>query len=253
MPRKPGRPKLPRADNLDENQGGGGLVANYRGVRHNIQMNLMNRVRERIDPDLFIDSLITIMQGHVPLWIDDKRATCGVRVIPDPNPLLPSPTLQQRLDAQRELMNRGWGQAPQHVKFDVTHQEQLPLAGVDLELLAEVQKLLLKAGKPQITNIVDAELVEDSGANELQEPCQVETPNDLLENSELQEPCQVTEATNLPTEVELQDSCQSHGGAKKLQNLVGDVANLGAAIAAVAEIIVSTNENSPPEGDSSGP
>lgn len=220
MSRKPGRPKKDRADNLDETQGGGGFLDNYRGKR-NYQVSISERVRELINPDLLVKYWGMILEGFNPVWLKNKKGEY-YDVVPDPNPLTGSSSPAQRDAAVRELMNRGWGMAVQSIQIDAqfkTQVEPLQLQGVDLELLAKLNQLFLETSKPQLTNITDAELVVEDSSGELQEPCQVETPNDLLENSELQDACQ----------------------------------NLGTAFAQIAELIVTTNENSPPEGDSSGP
>jgi len=193
MGRPRGRPKKNKDPNLDETQGEGipGPVSNYYGKR-NVQYSLAERIRERHDPEVIIKTIEMVMMGHTPVWIPDKRAVGGFRVEPDPNPLLPTPNLEQRTAAMRELINRGWGLPVQSVQIDAQIKQQLD-AGLpahlldkpNYRLLAEMNDLIKKYKEE---DIVDAELIEPK---QLQESSQVAEATKLENSDQLQEACQV--------------------------------------------------------------
>jgi hypothetical protein len=141
---------------------------------------LTQRLREDIDPSVYIQTLKTIMMGSVPLWVDDARVEGGIKVIPDPNPLMSSPTLEQRMSAMREMVNRQEGLAVQSIQLDAQFKAQLNdglpahmLEKPNYRILQQIADILKKEKE---RDIVDAELVEPLA---LQESSQVETPTNL--------------------------------------------------------------------------
>jgi hypothetical protein len=191
MANKRGRPPGPKAKSPDEPQGEGvvPVLANYRGKR-TVQFNLMHKIREQGLSDLVLESFKIILAGSTPVWTKDDRFEHGYRVEPDPNPLLPSTTLEQRLGVMKELLNRGEGLPVQSVQIDAVLKAQVE-NGVPPHLLDkpnfaaifEIQKVFKKL---QDGNTEDAEFTmqaPDQTPSELQEPCQVTEPA----NSELQE------------------------------------------------------------------
>lgn len=173
--RKPGRPRKSEAT-----PGEGDLAAGrYRGKRNN-QISLSEVIRDSLDPLLIRDYWMAVARGVNPVIEETSK---GARVIPDPNPMSPAPTLEQKNRAIQELTNRGWGLPVQSIQMDMNQKvvhELSPelLQGVNYLALAKIREAL------QLTNVIDAELVEV----ELQETSQVENPALLLETGELQEP-----------------------------------------------------------------
>ena len=165
------------------------------------------------------------MQGYTPRVVDDARSKYGARVEPDPNPMLPSPTLADRTRAANEIANRAWGLPVQSIQIDAQLKASYDagiapeyLKGQDLNLLMDIKNAFQKRLGTGKDEVEDAEIV-----SETQEPCQVETPAD-----------------------------QSNPGIERsvpnpLQTLV-DLANSNPYL---DEAKGNINENSPPEDDSS--
>lgn len=199
--RKPGRPRTPGRGDPNEPEGEGGkLLANYRGKR-TTQFVFGQRIRDENLLDPVLQSFKIIAMGFVPVWIDDKRCPGGYRVEPDPNPLLPATTLEQRLRAYQVLLDRGEGLpvTQVNIKHEINH-------GVPEHLLkqnnyAALDVILRGLKQLEDGNTQDAEWspvqepcmhlhIDMSGKCPdcgLQEPSQVETGADLKETSELQE------------------------------------------------------------------
>lgn len=187
------RGRKPKDRNLDETPGEGSekiKTRNWLGKR-NIQYSVAEKIRDRVDPDLIVDYWVMILKGQNPLWEDDPKSPHGTRVIPDPNPMLPTPTLEQRTRAVQELTNRGWGLAVQSIQIDAQLKQTLEL-GIPAQLLEQ-------ANYKALAIIRDALRLEDGNTEdaewspvptELQEPCQTETPADSPQNEELKEACQ---------------------------------------------------------------
>lgn len=198
MKRGRGRPKLHKDPNLEETLRGEGksYIKSRSGVIKKYTSSITEVVRSKLPAEVIFDFWMMILNGQTPLVEAYKD---GYRVIPDPNPLHASPTLEQRTRAVQQLSDRGWGQTVQSLQLDASFKAQLDaglpehmLEKSNMRLLADIANMMKSYRE---SDVVDAELVEplqlsgqvDPVAVEgLQEPCQVETPEKST-SDELQE------------------------------------------------------------------
>lgn len=127
-------------------------------------VSLQERIRQGAHPDLIFTWYQVICQGQTPVWVTDKDGYDYV--IPDPNPLLPAPTLEQRNAAMKALADRGYGLPAQSVTIDAEFRNkiELQLTGISQQdlLAIDAQKLFQIAKVFEIKGqIEDAELVLD--------------------------------------------------------------------------------------------
>jgi hypothetical protein len=140
--------------------------------RRQYQYSLMERVRELIDPDLLIEYNTMILEGKTPIW--ERVGDGGWKVVPDPSPLSPTPTLADRNAAIKWLTERGHGLAVQSITVDAEYRTkvEMQLTGLSTELLESFTPQKLAALRDlfqlpssddvatQHEDIVDAELVD---------------------------------------------------------------------------------------------
>lgn len=185
MAGKRGRPKKTQDPDLEETPGGG---SNYRGIaKRDVQYSLASRIRERTDPDLICQFFEMIVEGKNPVWVRHQKTGVIYKVDSDPNPLQPSPTLEQRASAVKELVNRGWGLPVQSLQIDaqlkMQIQDEIPQHLVESGANWKALDIIRKALRLEDGNTVDAEFVD---VPTVQEPCQVETPTNSNESDSTQ-------------------------------------------------------------------
>lgn len=194
--RPPGRPKKSKDPEIEEGTPGG-VLENYYGKR-NVLSNLSNHIRDRVDPDLIMNFWAMIAEGKNPVWVRNKKGELS-GVEPDPNPLQPSPTLEQKAAAVREMSNRGWGQAPQSVHID---------AQLKLQIQDEIPRHLLESGSnwrmlDQIRNVMR---LEDGNTEDAEWTPVPDKEKPVSEDGvTTQEPSQVKEEEKSSDLVELQE------------------------------------------------
>lgn len=143
--------------------------------------SLAAAIQAEIPNEIYIEYLVAIWQGHNAKLAKDARCTLtnGYTVTWDDSFGLgnPEPTLEQRNDAMKELLLRGFGQPAQHVQIEAelrTTGADVPvrtsvdeLAGLDeAGFLGLVNQLQLASERrrpalPAAQEPVDAEIVED--------------------------------------------------------------------------------------------
>ena len=132
--------------------------------RHMHNVSIQERIREGCHPDLVFEYYKTILEGKTPIWVEES-GMCYV--IPDPNPLLPAPTLEQRNAAMKALVDRGYGLPSQSITVDAEFRNkvELQITGIstqqletiNLKNLAELAKMFRLPGPEEI---LDADLVD---------------------------------------------------------------------------------------------
>lgn len=135
-------------------------------------------LRERVDPALCMEFWLMILSDKNPAFEQDKK-TGKWRVTESLNG--PTPTMQQKIDALKEVQNRRDGLAPQTHTIEAMIKTQirpeLPgelLAALNPEALPLLMRALsLPAAGQSSADIEDAEIVSSEPSAELQEPSQV--------------------------------------------------------------------------------
>jgi hypothetical protein len=121
--------------------------------------------RQHADPDIIYQFYHMITCGINPVIIGDPG---NQSVVPDPSPHAISPTLQQKSDAMRIIMERRDGLPAQSIQIDAEVRQKMEMlgTGVPTELLAlnnpRTLDLLKMALAEAMGNIEDAELEPDS-------------------------------------------------------------------------------------------
>lgn len=134
--------------------------------RHMHNVSIQERIREGCHPDLVFEYYKTILEGKTPIWVEES-GVCYV--IPDPNPLLPAPTLEQRNSAMKALVDRGYGLPSQSITVDAEFRNKVEfqLTGIESKQLEAInlqnlQKLAQMFRLPAPSDIEDAQLVENN-------------------------------------------------------------------------------------------
>lgn len=129
------------------------------------EISLQEAIRQGLHPDIVLEYYKTILKGQTPL-LETRN---GIDyIIPDPNPLTPAPTLEQRNQAMKALADRGYGLPAQSIQIDAEYKKtiELQLTGISENLLKSqgLEALYTIAKALQIPNsseIIDAEIVEN--------------------------------------------------------------------------------------------
>lgn len=138
--------------------------------RRQYSYGLMERIRERIDPDVLIDFHVAILEGKNPV-LESYGETW--RVIPDPNPMSPAPTLEQKSQSAKWLTDRGHGLPVQSTQVDVEIRARIDQMGSGVssqQLQGSISPHVLKqlAGllkAPTYPDAIDAEFVDHKTEN----------------------------------------------------------------------------------------
>lgn len=138
--------------------------------RRQYSYGLMQRIRERTDPDLLIDFHNMILEGKSPIW--DPLPGGGHRVIQDPSPLAVTPSLSDKIQSIKWLTERGYGLPVQSIQVDAEYRASLELLGsgvptqvlenYDPQVLFYVQKALQLASGKSEEDVIDAEFTDTS-------------------------------------------------------------------------------------------
>lgn len=153
--------------------------------RRQYSYSLMERIRERIDPDLLIEFHTMIMEGKTPVW--EKIGDGEWHVIPDPSPLATTPTLQDKYQSAKWLTERGHGLPVQSIQVDAEYRAKLELLGsgvptnvlegMNPTVLYHIQKAL---GAALDGNTIDADFVETKDTLNTNSPL-LESSSELLD------------------------------------------------------------------------
>lgn len=153
---------------LEETQGEGGHRPGYTpakilgGKSQWHSYSITDIIRKHLNPKLVLDWWMTVLGGGTPLTVKDNRVEGGIRIIPDPNPMVPSPTLADRMRAIQELTNRGWGLPVQSLQIDAhlkaTLDQGVPQHLLDRPNYAAIAKI---RDALMLTDVTDAEIVSE--------------------------------------------------------------------------------------------
>lgn len=182
----------PKAKPLDlEEIGGEGSISGYTpprnlgGKKQWHTYSISEIIRDHLNPKLVYDWWMTVLGGGTPLTVKDNRVDGGIRIIPDPNPMVPSPTLADRMRAIQELTNRGWGLPVQSLQIDAHMRNTLEI-GIPPELLEKNNYAALAKIRDalMLTDVTDAELVPEESVSAIANNVPEEPINDTInENS----------------------------------------------------------------------
>lgn len=126
------------------------------------RVSLAAKARELLgDGDLALEFYLKVCEGKVPKLVrdksgkivgveeDDGKKVDNVYVIPPPSP----PTLDQRMLAMARVVERGYGQAAQHmhIEAEVRAEVQAIASGVDPRYLAKLSPEALLAIRQAVT------------------------------------------------------------------------------------------------------
>lgn len=182
-PKKRGRPKGSKK--------GEPLPTLLNAKRRQYSYSLMERIRERINPDLLIDFHMMVLEGKTPVFT--RIGADEWEVTPDPNPLAQTPTLADRDRSAKWLSERGHGLPVQSIQVDAEYRHKLELlgsgvptevlSGLNPQVLAHLQQAMqLVSGNTSNEDVIEAEFTElppDSGDLTQNSPLE-STPSELI-------------------------------------------------------------------------
>lgn len=176
------------ADNIDpptppKNKGGRPKKNKYAPPRYDAKRNysysINEAARNRVDPQLWLDWHFMIASGQNPrILLDDDRNPIGLEE--DPSPGASPPTLAQRNDSMRVLMERRDGLAPQKIDFTANVQATLPpelMAGLNANTLAMIAQALALPD-PNVIDTVGVESNDQGIATDVPSQDSVTGPSD---------------------------------------------------------------------------
>lgn len=164
---KGGRPKGSK-DKKSRNKGGrpreSGLALRQ---QRKYEISLTEAVRAGLHPDIYVEYYKTILRGDNPK-LETKD---GIDyIIVDPNPLLPSPTLEQKNAAMRALADRGYGLPAQSINIDaefktrveaqLTGISQQQLEAMSMNTIMAIREMFKLPEKTDNSDAEDAEFTE---------------------------------------------------------------------------------------------
>lgn len=166
--RKGGRPK--GAKNKIKKTRGEGLVIRE---QRRYEVSLNECIRKGMHPELILEYYKIILRGQTPV-LEYKDGLESF--IPDPNPLTPTPTLEQRNAAMRALADRGYGLPAQSVTIDAEFKNkvELQLTGITTEQFGAIaaqnlyklrEMFSLPEPKEDNSDALDAEFTEINDNN----------------------------------------------------------------------------------------
>jgi hypothetical protein len=129
----------------------------------------MERIRERVDPDILIDFHLMVYQGKNPVLVKNGDEW---GVVQDPSPLAQTPTLEQKAASVKYLTERGHGLPVQSTQVDIEIRARIDqlgsgistneLMGIDPAALKLIQEAFNRARlpAPPPEDAIDAEFVE---------------------------------------------------------------------------------------------
>lgn len=133
------------------------------------EVSLAEAVRQGVHPDIILEYYKTVLRGQTPLLMSENGIDY---IIPDPNPLTPAPTLEQRNAAMKALADRGYGLPAQSISIDAEYRKkiELQITGISSEQLMSASahtlvglaKLLELPVPKGDGDIIDAEIIENT-------------------------------------------------------------------------------------------
>jgi hypothetical protein len=186
-PRKRGRPKgsgKPKGTPASgKSEKGTPLNSLLNQKRRQYSYSLMERIRERIDPDLLIEFHTMVLEGKTPVW--EKIGNGDWKVVPDPSPLATSPTLNDKVASLKWLTERGYGLPVQSIQVDAEYRSKLELlgSGVPTNVLEGINPTALfytQKALQAVLNASDAEIVEVNAPESTNSPL-LESSSELLD------------------------------------------------------------------------